>query len=149
MQALRRLSSGMRASRARSIAAFAHQHGVEKLPLSAGAHALEPPHSGQIGFGLGSMISLRGVKVRSQRPGRASRAPSCCTAVLACSTRRRVSSHVSMRFQSRFIPAWLTIKRTGLPLSIVNVHAGGGIFSEFPGRCRAFFRGSLIPSCDP
>lgn len=54
MQASLRCASGTRATACGLIAVSRHQHGVSKLPLRAGAQALEPPQSGHIpvNFGL-------------------------------------------------------------------------------------------------
>ncbi len=43
----------MRASASGWMLAVAHQHDTAKLPADAGAHAFQPPHSGQIRLASG------------------------------------------------------------------------------------------------
>lgn len=59
-QALFTASGAMRASASGLISAVRHQQSVSKLPVSAGAHWLAPPHSGQVRLGSGAPFISKG-----------------------------------------------------------------------------------------
>lgn len=52
-QALLIWSAGIRVRASALTATLLHQHSTSKLPVSAGAHWLAPPHSGQVRLGSG------------------------------------------------------------------------------------------------
>ena len=56
MQARPRCVGGTRSRAAASIVCAWHQHGVAKLPDSAGAQPFGPPHSGQSQAGTGTLL---------------------------------------------------------------------------------------------